>query len=285
MRLVLTNATLIDCVDPEPVAGAGVVVEDGRIVDIARGGRAPSTDGARVIDLDGAYLLPGLWDVHIHPEYVNDPNVTVARQTARFGQNLSRGLTEAGVVGVRTGGAGHFHGRGLARRIRLGRRGRPARVRERRVPHHHRRPLPHLRPRPRVRRTLRLRQRGSRADQERRGPHQAEPLRRRDGPVLGPSHPLLSAGGGADGGLRTKPPARLQGDGPRHQSGRGEGGAHPRRAHHRARLHHGRGVPRAIRGWRRVVRPHSRHHPPDALAGHFRAGEALGRAEEPGART
>ena len=108
MRLVLTNATLIDCVDPSPVVGAGVVVEDGRIVDIARGGRAPSTDGARVIDLEGAYLLPGLWDVHIHPEYVNAPNVTVARQTARFGQNLSRGLTEAGVVGVRTGGAGHF---------------------------------------------------------------------------------------------------------------------------------------------------------------------------------
>ena len=33
MRLVLTNATLIDCVDPSPVAGASVVVEDGRIVE------------------------------------------------------------------------------------------------------------------------------------------------------------------------------------------------------------------------------------------------------------
>ena len=108
MRLVLTNATLIDCVDPNPAAGTSVVVEDGRIADIARGGRAPSTDGARVIDLEGAYLLPGLWDVHIHPHYPAAPTTTVAQQTARFGQNLVSGLTEAGVVGVRTGGAGHF---------------------------------------------------------------------------------------------------------------------------------------------------------------------------------
>ncbi len=108
MRLALTNATLIDCVDPEPAARASVVVEDGRIADIARGGRAPSADGARVIDLQGAYLLPGLWDVHIHPEYVSDPNVTVARQTARFGENLSRGLIDAGVVGVRCGGSANF---------------------------------------------------------------------------------------------------------------------------------------------------------------------------------
>ena len=108
MPLVLTNATLIDCVDPNPAAGTSVVVEDGRIVDILRSGRAPSTDGARVIDLEGTFLLPGLWDVHMHPHYPAGPTTTVAQQTARFGQNLVSGLTEAGVVGVRTGGAGHF---------------------------------------------------------------------------------------------------------------------------------------------------------------------------------
>ena len=107
MRLVLTNATLIDCVDPEPAARASVVVEDGRIVEVTSGGRSPSSEGARVIDLEGAYLLPGLWDVHIHPHYpaVND---TVAQQTARFGQNLMSGMAEAGVVGVRCGGSAHF---------------------------------------------------------------------------------------------------------------------------------------------------------------------------------
>ena len=108
MRLVLTNATLIDCVDPTPVAEASVVVEDGRIVEITGGSRSPSTHDAEVVDLDGAYLLPGLWDVHIHPDYATDPKITVAQQTARFGQNLIRGMAEAGVVGVRCGGAGHF---------------------------------------------------------------------------------------------------------------------------------------------------------------------------------
>ena len=55
MRLVLTNATLIDCIDPEPVAGASVVVEDGRIAEITSGGHSPSGDGARVIDLEAAH--------------------------------------------------------------------------------------------------------------------------------------------------------------------------------------------------------------------------------------
>jgi len=31
-RRVLTNATLIDCVDPRPTAGVSVTIESGRIV-------------------------------------------------------------------------------------------------------------------------------------------------------------------------------------------------------------------------------------------------------------
>ena len=108
MSLVLTNATLIDCVDPNPVSEASVVIEDGRIAEITDGSHSPAGRNARVIDLGGAYLLPGLWDVHVHPAYATGPNITVAQQTAQFGQNLMRGLTEGGVVGARSGGAGHF---------------------------------------------------------------------------------------------------------------------------------------------------------------------------------
>ena len=108
MSLVLTNATLIDCVDPNPVSEASVVIEDGRIAEITDGSHSPAGRNARVIDLGGAYLLPGLWDVHVHPAYATDPNITIAQQTAQFGQNLMRGLTEGGVVGARSGGAGHF---------------------------------------------------------------------------------------------------------------------------------------------------------------------------------
>ena len=108
MRLVLTNCNLIDCVAPDPRPQSSVIIEAGRIAEVLDGQRSPDTRDARVIDLGGAYLLPGLWDVHIHPEYPIPPGQTVAEQTALFGQDLMRGLTEAGVVGVRTGGAAHF---------------------------------------------------------------------------------------------------------------------------------------------------------------------------------
>jgi len=108
MRLVLVNASLIDCVSPDPVPEASVSVEEGRIMEVSDGRRSLDTRDAQVIDLDGAYLLPGLWDVHIHPEYSTPQVPTVAQQTARFGQNLSRGMTEAGILGVRCGGAAHF---------------------------------------------------------------------------------------------------------------------------------------------------------------------------------
>jgi imidazolonepropionase-like amidohydrolase len=108
MRLVLTNANVIDCVTPDLKAQATVVVEDGRILEIRDAGLPAATSNERIIDLRGAYLLPGLWDVHIHPEYPNPAGTTVSQLTAAFGQNLRRGMLEAGVTAVRSGGAGHF---------------------------------------------------------------------------------------------------------------------------------------------------------------------------------
>ena len=108
MRLILTNCNVIDCVNPDPKTQATVVIEDGRILEVRDSGPPPGMSGDRLIDLDGAYLLPGLWDVHIHPEHPNPAGTTVAQLTAAFGQNLQRGLIEAGVTAVRSGGAGHF---------------------------------------------------------------------------------------------------------------------------------------------------------------------------------
>ena len=108
MRRVLTNATVIDCVTPRPIPGASVVIDRGRIVEVLDGSRSPDTRSGDVVDLGGAYLLPGLWDVHIHPDYLASTGASVAEQTAIFGHRLMEALTESGVVGVRCAGAAHF---------------------------------------------------------------------------------------------------------------------------------------------------------------------------------
>ena len=108
MRLILTNCNVIDCVNPDTKSRATVVIENGRILEIRDDCPTTSTEDDRVVDLAGSYLLPGLWDVHIHPEHPNPASTTVAQLTAAFGQNLQRGMIEAGVTAVRSGGAGHF---------------------------------------------------------------------------------------------------------------------------------------------------------------------------------
>jgi imidazolonepropionase-like amidohydrolase len=107
-RLVLTNGNVIDCVGDRPIAGGSVVIERGRIAEVLDGTRSADTRNADVIDLGGAYLLPGLWDVHIHPDYIAETGANVVDQTIAFGQRLMEALTEAGVVGVRCAGAAHF---------------------------------------------------------------------------------------------------------------------------------------------------------------------------------
>jgi imidazolonepropionase-like amidohydrolase len=106
-RTVLTNATLIDCVHPAPVERASVVVENGRITEILTGGKQPAAGGA-VIDLHGAYLLPGLWDVHVHPDYLTLAEKPLADQVALFGHRLMSALTESGIVGFRCAGTHSF---------------------------------------------------------------------------------------------------------------------------------------------------------------------------------
>ena len=108
LRLILTNCNLIDCVTPDPKTGATVVIEDGCIQEIRYSGLPATATNDQVIDLANSYLLPGLWDVHVHPQHPVPAGTTVAQITADFGQNLQQGLTEAGVTGVRSGGANHW---------------------------------------------------------------------------------------------------------------------------------------------------------------------------------
>jgi len=120
MPLALTNAALIDCVRPGVARGASVQIENGRIAAVSdRGGSVPK--GAEVIDLGGAHLLPGLWDVHVHLEWPRVPSATVAELTVQYAENAARGLTEAGVTAIRTAGVPHFIDVALKRACASGR--------------------------------------------------------------------------------------------------------------------------------------------------------------------
>ena len=66
-KIVFTNATVLDGTrDMQPRPHATVVVEGGRIVRIVYGGDVEADASARVIDLGGSYLMPGLINMHVH---------------------------------------------------------------------------------------------------------------------------------------------------------------------------------------------------------------------------
>ncbi|GIT69358.1 MAG: hypothetical protein Ct9H300mP27_04620 [Chloroflexota bacterium] len=55
MRLILTNCTLIDCVNPDPKPHATVIIRAGRISDIQDGGTPSHRNKDLIIDLKGVY--------------------------------------------------------------------------------------------------------------------------------------------------------------------------------------------------------------------------------------
>ncbi len=64
--LVLQNATVLDCTGRDPYSGATLVIEDGRIRNVGPQSSVSTPNGARVVDLGGNTVMPGLIDCHTH---------------------------------------------------------------------------------------------------------------------------------------------------------------------------------------------------------------------------
>jgi hypothetical protein len=62
--LIIQRATVIDLVSPKPLKNVSVVVSGGRILAVGRKIKVPP--GAQIIDARGKFLIPGLWDMHMH---------------------------------------------------------------------------------------------------------------------------------------------------------------------------------------------------------------------------
>jgi imidazolonepropionase-like amidohydrolase len=116
--LVLANALVLDPAHGRLVPDQHVVVEAGRIVDVA--GRAPQ-GGGRVVDVRGRVVMPGLCDAHVHvtavtPDFAQLRRWSSTYVAARTGHVL-RGMLMRGFTTVRDVGGADW---GLARAIEEG---------------------------------------------------------------------------------------------------------------------------------------------------------------------
>lgn len=64
--LALTHVTVIDMTGAPPKQDTTVVIAGNRIVEIGRAERLRAPVGAKVIDATGKFVIPGLWDMHVH---------------------------------------------------------------------------------------------------------------------------------------------------------------------------------------------------------------------------
>ncbi|MEP6733330.1 MAG: amidohydrolase family protein [bacterium] len=71
--LTITNATLVDVSSGALRRGATVVIDGKRIVSV--GASSANPPRGRVIDARGMYMIPGLWDMHVHAYFDGPANV------------------------------------------------------------------------------------------------------------------------------------------------------------------------------------------------------------------
>ncbi len=99
--LAFIHVTVIDMTGAPPRPDMTVLIEGGRITSLGRTGRVRVPRGARVVDAAGKYLIPGLWDMHVHiteterslPMFVAN-GVTGVRNTGGVAEDLFRWRAE-----------------------------------------------------------------------------------------------------------------------------------------------------------------------------------------------
>ena len=115
MKTILTNCTVIDCTGKSPMKGMTIVIEGDKIAELKPGAYqgAGKKGEVRVFDLEGDYVLPGLWNVHVHlGDLIPDPKNLLEAESPidyaiRAGRNAMDAL-RAGVTGIRILGEDHY---------------------------------------------------------------------------------------------------------------------------------------------------------------------------------
>ncbi|MFC2029316.1 amidohydrolase family protein [Chloroflexota bacterium] len=114
MKIVLANCTVIDCTGGPPRQNMTVVIDEDIISELNSGIYSQTGEGAeRILDLEGGYVLPGLWDVHAHlGDLLPDPHFLLETESPidyaiRAGRNAMDAL-RAGFTGIRILGEDHY---------------------------------------------------------------------------------------------------------------------------------------------------------------------------------
>jgi imidazolonepropionase-like amidohydrolase len=110
-KTVLTNCVVIDCTGKPPMEDMTVVITDDSITDIRHGTyrQSPGEKNVRIFDLEGGYVLPGLWNVHTHiGDLLPDPKNILANEplppsVIRSGRTCMDALRR-GFIGIRNVG-------------------------------------------------------------------------------------------------------------------------------------------------------------------------------------
>lgn len=94
--IALTHFTVIDCTGGPALADRTVLISEGRIAEIGPANAVAVPPGAQVVDGSGRFLIPGLWDMHVHtagksylPLYVGNGVVGVRDMHSFFWQQVA----------------------------------------------------------------------------------------------------------------------------------------------------------------------------------------------------
>ena len=109
MITVFTNANILDVIGETTIKNGSVLVEDGTIKEV--GANIAIPEGAKVVDLGGKTMLPGIFNCHVHMcsdagngrrEQISDASAAI-----RGIKNL-RTLVNSGVTYIRDAGSPHY---------------------------------------------------------------------------------------------------------------------------------------------------------------------------------
>lgn len=92
--LVLRGATVVPCTGEAPLPSASVLIRGERIAEVGPADRISIPSGARVVDVSGRWLVPGLVDAHVHffqsGGLYTRPDVIDLRRVRPYGEEIAR---------------------------------------------------------------------------------------------------------------------------------------------------------------------------------------------------